>query len=467
MHMRRAILVLLLLFSIPVCSVVSHGEDLQLPPGTGPIPELQNGSKGGLLVFSEHASKYAGVLPDEVADLVARGQLVLEVARQPLPDRKGLEGPGTAPNAMAVQQSGVLSGLSGPLTPEIFSKESVTASEGNKVEQSFKVLWNAASAPWARGVIFERAILTLFPSNDSEGRVVEFSVSRVLSALIGGAMSSAGALFRERVSLLSPVSLRGISWLTFRFFGLEEDYMWASSALIRRTRQMTGSNRSDALFAGAFAPDDLFVWSGKVEGLKPLRIEQRVMLVATSPAQIALAKRDNGKCLSAQVGRQGFELNRDSQRFKQHPGWMPTGVRFSPRRVWKVDVASLDPFSRDTLQSLVIDQETLFPVYRTVWGPDGRLRKVVFGVLGSLGTESISVPWLMGQVIAYPETGMHSVIGVSEISMCSEMITGTTADDLDPSSLVEPEPTHAPRVVTAAVEGEEVFNLEDDIAGRD
>ena len=54
-------------------SIVSAVPDL--PTGTGAIPDLSKGAKGGAIVSSAKVSEYQSVLPPEVADLVAQGEL--------------------------------------------------------------------------------------------------------------------------------------------------------------------------------------------------------------------------------------------------------------------------------------------------------------------------------------------------------------------------------------------------------
>ena len=416
-----------------------------IPPGTGPIPRVKKGGKGGVLVYSEHAPQYRPVLPEEIADLVSRGRLVLDVADLELPEQLPVSQE-AAQAPIQVLESGELSSMPSRAQRPLFAPDSILSSEGNKREQGYKVLWNTVGALWGGAVFQQRSSLALFPSDDASGKQIEFSVGRIYPAALGGSAGSAKVLFREKIALQGPEVLKGLSWLTFRFLGREGDYLWASSALIHKVRQLTGSNRSDEIFSGAFSPDSLFVWSGKVEAVVPVVVARRTILVAFNPEPFAAAPGQAPSCVGAEFGKHSLALNRDSRRFPQHPAWVPTAVRFVPRRVWQVDLTSRDPFSLDAVQRVFVDERTQLPVYRMSWGQDARLRHVSIGVIGFMRQGSAVHPWLVGQIIRNGLTEACAIVAAQSLERCEAAAPGLSLEDFDPSAIVEPaRPTPAPQ----------------------
>lgn len=466
MAQARTVARLLVVSALLLFASYAAAQAPEIPAGTGPIPALKKGAKGGVLVYAEHVPKYRAVLPEEVADLVSRGRLVLDVADIELPE---------APQAAAqpaqadlqVKESGELSAFPSRVSMPFFSDQSLASSGGNKREQGYKVLWNSAATLWSRTAFTQRASLVLFPSDDSSGKQLELTVGRLYSAALGATVGSAKVLFRERISFQAPEVLKGLSWLTFRFVGQEADYLWASSALIRKVRQLTGSNRSDEIFSGAFSPDSLFVWSGKVEAVVPVAVARRTLLVPFDPEPFAAVQGRAASCTTADFGKRALVLNRDSHRFPQHPGWIPTGVRFVPRGVWQVDFTSRDPFSLDVMQRVFVDERTQLPAYRMSWGQDGRLRHVTMGVIGFVQNGAQVQPWLVAQLIRNGPAGTHATIAAQSLEQCAEAVPGLSPDEFDPAALVEPEkPAPAAGQSGGTVNAEEL-GLDEELSTED
>jgi hypothetical protein len=278
-------------------------------------------------------------------------------------------------------------------------------------------------------------MLTVFKDPRSEGSKVELLLERVYPQSLGVKPGGLEPLFREKISATTPHVLSPLKWLTLRFVGDVEDYLWVSSPITTKTRQLTGSNRSDPLFTGAFTPDDLFVWSGKVEYVEPTSLSLVPMLVPVLEVPMGDAPVKSGSCEKVDYGGAPLLLNAQTHRFQNGPAWVPTNVRFVLRSVWKIELTAKDPFSLDARQILYVDAVTSQPIYRSVWGHDGRLRRFVLGVLGStMGSGSYRPAWA-GEILFSPTDGGHSVLVPTAAETCDAFVAGRSLNEFDPSKI--------------------------------
>jgi hypothetical protein len=125
-------------------------------------------------------------------------------------------------------------------------------------------------------------------------------------------------------------------------------------------------------------------------------------------------------------------LNAQSGRFRNGASWIPSNVRFVVRTVWRIEVTSKDPFSLDAYQVVYVDALTHQPIYRSVWGHDGRLRRFIIGVLGSVVVGSSYQPVWAGQILLSAIDGGRSVLTATSLETCDEFVPGRTLEDFDP-----------------------------------
>jgi hypothetical protein len=244
-------------------------------------------------------------------------------------------------------------------------------------------------------------------------------------------------VFREKISALKPAAIEKLSWLTLRFFGPGEDFVWAASPMINSIRQMTGSNRSDAIFSRMLAPDDLFVWSGKNELVEPISISAEQLLVAVVESQDASIEKQGACVTRSLAGASEVQLNVESGRFGGAGGWVPTNVVMVLRDVWKIDVTSRDPYTNDVRHVIYIDIDTGLPVYKVVWDQAGRVSKVIGGILRTVSDELYGTHAVWGgSYMLQPSDGGRTVALVSELARCDSTVPGKNLIDFDPSSFV-------------------------------
>ncbi len=406
-----------------------------IPVGVGPLPDFTKGAKSGVFLTREYVDKYRALLPRELAELISSNDFACEVALHPQRPELFERVDKNEPSASQITAEGALSPVPQKVIGPFFPATSEATTESDRARRAYEVLWNVHSRVWALRSSAFSLKLSIFKDPRSEGRKVEFLLERVYPQSLGAKPGQLEPLFREKISATAPPILSPLKWLTLRFVGDVDDYVWVSSPITAKTRQLTGSNRSDLLFTGAFSPDELFVWSGKVEHVEPSALALVPMLVPVLEAPIANASQGRESCRTLDFGSSPLLLNAQSHRFANGPGWIPTNVRFVVRSVWKIELITKDPFSSDARQTLYVDALTHQPIYRSVWEHDGRLRRFIIGVLGSAIGNGAYYPTWAGQILFSPMDGGRSVLVPASAEICDTFIPGRSIEDFDPSKL--------------------------------
>lgn len=435
---------LLYLVLLVACSRCAFAVDPDLPKGVGPLPDLAKGAKSGVLVTSQQSHLYRILLPPEIALLLDRGEFVFEAVgglRNPerfvRPPRSSLAASSAAPSNITISSAGLINDPSAgrALVSPVFDLP-VNLS-GDLVSIAYKVLWNAAGALWRHSSLRSSSSALLFRDKQGTPDQLEFSVERVHPRKLGEVAGTLEPVFRERIFFSKPAAIRDLAWLSFRFFGSGEDFVWAASPVINQIRQMTGSNRSDPIFSGIFSPDDLFVWSGKVELVEPSEIKPAPLLVPFIEANQTKPESRDGCSSWRFKGDDSIAFNHQKARFNGAAGWVPTNTVMALRSVWRIDLASRDPFTLDTRQVIYIDRETGLPVYRIVWDDAGRLRKITIGILRSLHREGAPPePIIAGEIVAHSAGADRVLVLNDSFSLCAGYHPESSKDDFDPSSFV-------------------------------
>lgn len=406
------------------------------PQGAGPLPDLSKGARAGAIVTGEHVPQYRHMLPGEVVDLVERGEFSFEAVLRPREPKQFEVNSAQSSAELEMSADGVLRDV--PQRGLELKRFDVSPhGETDTKQRAYKVLWNAVGALWNYRSFLVDFDALIFQKSDTAVHKIGFRLERIYPLSLGMAPGTLTPVFREKISAVRPEIIKNLSWLTLRFFGPNEDYVWAASPMVNQIRQMTGSNRSDLMFAKAFAPDDLLGWSGKVENIEPQSLSFLPMLVplVDSP-QVSASK--TGECSATSFAKdRGIVLNLESQRFKGAAAWVPTNVVMALRNVWRIEAISRDPYSSDTRQVLYFDAESGLPVYRVVWDQGGRLSKVIVGMLRSiLSDDKKSMVAWAGESVIKADVGSRLVLAVSDFSWCGTATSGQTLNEFDPASFV-------------------------------
>lgn len=403
---------------------------------TAPLPDPGKGATAGAIVNANHSQVYRKLLPPELAELLDVGEFQFEAMLQPRDPARWKRSKAINQQRYEVLSSGELRGaLEAGLRASMFEVSSVP--QGDQKQQASKILWNATGAIAQYKLLSERFKVAIFQRPDASPHWLEFLVERFYPLGLGQSPGTEKPLFREKISALKPEAINTLSWLTLRFFGLGEDFVWAASPMINSIRQMTGSNRSDAMFSRIFAPDDLFVWSGKNELVEPLAITAESLLVPIIEAPEVTTEKQGSCATKIFSGASDVQLNADSRRFAGAGGWVPSNVVMVLRNIWKIELSSRDPFTNDVRQAVYVDMESGLPVYKVVWDQAGRVSKVLGGLLRSVTDDSLGshAVWA-GQFIIYPGDSARAVLVAQELSWCDAVVKGKELADFDPSSFV-------------------------------
>jgi hypothetical protein len=430
----RAIVLIVGLPFVLSISIVSA--DPEIPVGSGPLPDPLKGAKTGALINAKHSPMYRKLLPPEIAELVDVGEFQFEAMLQPRePERWA------APKALGSDSFEVVSTGELRAVPQTGLRASMfevpLAVQGDHRQQAYKILWNSAGVLAQSKIIAHRLKVGIFQRAEAPPHWVEFAVERLYPLGLGQAVGTEKPVFREKISALKPAAIEKLSWLTLRFFGQGEDFLWAASPMINSIRQMTGSNRSDAIFSRMFAPDDLFVWSGKNELVEPVSISSQPLLVMIVEAREASLEKQ-GACVTRTFsGQSDVQLNVDSHRLTGAGGWVPTNTVMVLRDTWRIEVSSRDPFTNDVRQAIYVDKASGLPIYKVVWDQAGRVVKVVGGILRAVSDEleGARAVW-GGAYILQPADGGRTVVVSNEFSRCDSIVAGKDFKDFDPSSFV-------------------------------
>ena len=441
---RLASRIVALLSAAFVCGYAAvscaQSQAADIPAGVGPLPSLTSSTSTGAIVTQESVRAYRAILPEPLFDLVQSGEWVFEAAKSPLTPEHFVEphpaGSSTAQVSPLGEVSPAPRNVAGALFP---TGESGLGDGESAASRAYKVLWNATSLLWRFPYSSTQLSLAIFRESVTGGRRVRWNIERVYPGHLPKYAGTLTPLFREKVSAVLPAVLDGLSWLTIRSLGATEDYVWVASPITGHVRRMTSSNRSDDIFAGAFSPDDLFVWSGKVESVKPTAMARQTLLVPFAKRSLIKDGKEPGAgpCQKRVSGAPGVvELNESSHRFRDAASYVPTNVIMAPRSVARVDFASQDPFSLDTTTSLFIDESTNVPVYKIVFGRDGRMSRFVVGVIGAVTSESKTQPLPVAQVVVRAAKGDRSVLMIDNLTVCPGLPENVSFRTFDPVGLV-------------------------------
>lgn len=396
--------------------------------------ERREVSKTQSLLDSTSIQRYKDLVPHELATFVKRSELVFELGST-LANAEGFSAKQTKPEgAYSVTAEG---GIASPqdvsfrsLPFEIQDTATISIQE-----QGYKILWNTSAALWRYPHVRYDTATYLFGADSRSPKKLQCRLERIHPALYEKVPGSLSPIFREKVSVLKPEALKSLGWLTLRFFGAEEDYMWVGSPAIRKIRQVTGSNRSDPLFDEMLALDNFFVWSGKVERVRPLAVQSVSMVVPFYEVSLQRESNNDG-CSEYGFGASGgVVLNARSHRYPGYSGWIPSNIKAYKRELWRVELSSLDPYGFDPQQTLYIDKQSMLPVYWSSYSINGAFRRFSMGIIGAVRMDKEVEPMLVGQIL-FSEGAWRVVSTAEKIAVCQRKELKEVITEFDPSTFI-------------------------------
>lgn len=299
--------------------------------------------------------------------------------------------------------------------------------EVDPVKKAYKILWNIAAADsiepeliydaelmWiGSNALLRKSAAVLFRSYFPKG--VEPSEDSAKEA------ESGKQFFKEVLQLYAPPVVAGFAHVSLRYLDVTTDSVWIHSPVIDSSREILSSNRSDGLLGGILSAEDLLVWSSKVQGVDAKVVDQKTLLVpfpSVTPFAIELAPARGGVAaiatraqkktekqvvetaaaveaaageseealLTARGSHQRFDgsfsttmWNFENRRFANKAPWIPSTSYFVPRQVWIIEIQHRDPFRLMGREILVVDMESMRPVYKVVYDQYGEFHHLVMG----------------------------------------------------------------------------------------
>lgn len=396
--------------------------------------EKREVTKTESLLDANSIRKYKDLVPHELATFVKRSELVFDVG-DTLPNVEAYRAKQTKPEGTySVTGEGVITSPQGVSFRSIPFEVQEGAATSVK-EQGYKILWNASAALWRHPYLRYDTSTYLFGSDIRAPQKMQCRLERIHPALYEKVPGGLSPIFREKVGLVKPEALKTLGWLTLRFFGAEEDYVWVGSPAIRKIMQVTGSNRSDPLFDEMLALDNLLVWSGKVERVRPLAVQSVSMLVPFYEVTLQRESNNDG-CAGYGFGSSGgVVLNARSNRYSGRSGWIPSNIKLYKRDLWKIDLSSLDPYGLDPQQILYVDKQSMLPVYWSSYSIKGAFRRFSVGIIGAMRMDKEVEPMLVGQIL-FSEEAWRVVSVAENITVCQRKELKEVIKEFDPSTFI-------------------------------
>jgi hypothetical protein len=315
--------------------------------------------------------------------------------------------------------------------------------ERDSVAKAYKILWNVSySEAMSRDVYYGSEIVWIgrqAPLRSSRGLIV-----RNYEQAHDREEDLNNVLRRDLLKLFSPPVVFGFATLSWRHKDAKEDKVWIYSPVLERSREVLQSNRSDPIIEGALSFDDLFVWSSKVQSVFAKVVEEKFILVPFSSMRVMLLEKEEISDLpqaslledsrdgivenesventawsvvdlfdSPSGRRRSMLWNYETKKFPGYAPWVPTEVIFAPRKVWILEISPKDPYYLAGKQVLVVDQETMLPIYKVVYNRRGGYEKTVFGAwaLGSNPDGEVVFPF--SAFVLAVEQGFKPAVSVS------------------------------------------------------
>ena len=437
----------------------------ELPEGTSPIPEPGGGEPVGVLINHYNAQQYKKIIPQEIYALIRSASLSVDAARRVkyewrLDDaweKKSEE----LRTANVNLEKGDLQTLKFPIergfpfgtgkaVEALWMEAQADDQESNKKaldpSLAYKILWNVQSQFWGFGffdLLFDIKWL-------KEGKPFRSAAGRLLRAY-PAALSlehKSEQLFRELIEFSAPSTIQWYSWLTFRFKGMDEDMVWTYSPASKKVRQLTASNRADALITSSVAADDLLGWSGKIAMIEATLESKTVGLVPFPELEMAaLQDRPNSCAEVVSIGDSWADKvpahwNFETARFPGEAAWLPTRAVFAPRKLWRIELSSRDPYSLYGRQVLYVDAVMQLPVYKIVYDRAGRPFKTIIQSYGLAATKDRSrkAPYPAFAIILDHTKDTSFVIDYRKVMYCMAYPNEYPLERFAPAKIGEPQP---------------------------
>ncbi len=244
-------------------------------------------------------------------------------------------------------------------------------------EKANKILANINSIFASHGFLRARTEVLNYDSGKLF-RGYKFLIERLHPKLVDPSNSST-QVFREKLTVLDPSSISGLSWLTFRFSGADEDLLFHYSPFAKKSVQLSGPNRSDNIAGTSLALDDLLTWSGKPEMLNVISVDTSRKLFPLSYEKTLKISERSGACATITKDQSTVVLNTNHAQ-ADLADWAPLNIPFVERETITLNLSTTDfhnPIGKVVIQ---VDLRTFLPLTKSYYDRSGNLVKFVFSI---------------------------------------------------------------------------------------
>lgn len=300
----------------------------------------------------------------------------------------------------------------------------ITSKDAQLPEAEAREILSAISSPYGDAMLVKRAFSVAALGQGGEMFGYRGSLTR-------GPGLSDKLQFRELLLMSFPPFIDGHALLTWRSAGDNEDQLWVASAVTRKVRQLTGTNRSDPILDLPIAMDDLGVWDGNA-ALWDLRSHgQQQLLVPFVEHAVSKAVRDKDGCLVIDSAA----LLDPSDTLNESPG-LPIDTVFAPRPLMHFELRPHDPFSPFGRLDLFVDSEFSLPAFKIVYGRSGEVERVVFAAFGAaIADEGRFTPYVVSVVARDLRSSARASLHYEGTAVCKDLPAGFDASVLTPAAM--------------------------------
>ena len=393
---------------------------------TVPLPTSLNDKP--IILTAENLSTYQEFLIAPLASLVEQGLFTARLSRDPgqnfsLPaiwvqaSRENEKSFTLSPEGLPTRMPG-FEGDATAFSGFPFGNPDAIAAEKDPKVKGKKLLWNLMALPgvdpqllygielsWFNRKGFTKQARGLFYREYLQGKIIPEPAPAPASPSDPSSVIPAASVdanmylpkfgkaldWRELLQLLQPAVIFGYASVSYRYREPVDDDIWIYSPVLGRSRRVLDSNRTDSILGSELTLDDLFLTSRKPDRVKAEVVAEKTIFVPFSlkeELRLESEHSETGQIESGQHStdtiptgrgayrnRKGFSVgvlwNAESGIFPGLPGWVPTTIQLSPRKVWVVEMQPLDPFAADGTEVLFVDQQTFLPFYKVTYGRKG------------------------------------------------------------------------------------------------
>ncbi len=189
--------------------------------------------------------------------------------------------------------------------------------------------------------------------------------------------NASGMLFMEATVVIEPYDVAGTAQLTYRKTDGSEDQLYVYIPAIRRTKRMSGANRSDPFMGSDFTIDDGNGWLGHTSAMEWRYVEERTGLMCIAKfcteSYTMMGQTSDGrwKAVTDVPGiKTGWQVKGHTQ-----AAWSPVTSVWVPRKFHVIEAKPKDPYYNMGKMEFWLDKKTLWSQYKLMWDIAGEYWK--------------------------------------------------------------------------------------------